>query len=230
MPPAARKAAAEAGKGNRHVLARAAIWRAVRDTLNSSGKVSGRVFLDVKDDPEHGRSTLIRVRGLKGIARSWANLPTLILDATLPDLDLIRPFYPAVQVVADLEASMPHATIRQVLGTPTASHKLAKGDASGRNIRDLRRYILKRWLEHERQETLVIVQKEAETKLKALGLPDGIHVEHYNNVAGIDRYKNARLLIMAGRTLPGPEAVEAIAGALSCVEPTKASTSANGKP
>jgi len=158
------------------------------------------------------------------------DLPTLVVDGTLLDLDLIRPFYPSVEVVADLEASMPHATIRQVLDTPTASHKLAKGDASGRNVRALRRYILKRWMEHGRRETLVIVQLEVEARLKALGLPEGIAVEHFNNVAGIDRYKSAKLLILAGRTLPGPEPVEWMAGAVSGVEPAKAPIAANGRP
>jgi hypothetical protein len=43
-------------------------------------------------------------------------------------------------------------------------------------------------------------------------------VEHFNNVAGLDRYKDVRLLICVGRTMPGVLAVEAFSGALTGIE------------
>src|SRR3954471_17608506 len=69
---------------------------------------------------------------------------------------------------------------------------------------------------------LVICQQGGEAKLRALGLPPNIHVEHYNNIAGLDRYKDVRLLILAGRILPEPDKLETLAGALTGVEPKRA--------
>ncbi len=231
MDTAARKAVTGDVKGNRYVFARVGKWRAVRALLDAKGEVSGRAFLDTKDDTANGRLVLVRVRGFSPVSAGWAKLPTLLLDATLPDQAILERYYANVEIVANFEAAAPHQNVRQVVGSPTSSKKFAKGDPSGRNARDIKRYITKRWLEHGRQETLVICQMEAEAKLNALGLPGSVHVAHYNNIAGLDRYKNVRLLILAGRTLPEPEALERSAGAITGVEPvTKAGLKANGRP
>ena len=84
-------------------------------------------------------------------------------------------------------------------------------------------YILKRWAEFRRQKTLVVCQKEVEKKLHQLGLPDGVHVEHFGNITGIDRYGDVRLLLVIGRTLPGPKELKIDAGALSGFAPIPAS-------
>ena len=92
----------------------------------------------------------------------------------------------------------------------------------------LRRYVLKRWLATGRQSTLVICQQDYEQWLSNQNLPSEIVVEHYNNIAGLDRYREVRLLILIGRVQPGPEAVEIYAGALTGAQPIKAPASANG--
>lgn len=46
-----------------------------------------------------------------------------------------------------------------------------------------------------------------------LGKTPGI--ANYNAISGLDAYKDVRLLILLGRTQPGPEAIEALAAALS---------------
>lgn len=66
---------------------------------------------------------------------------------------------------------------------------------------------------------LVIAQQAAATWLLASGLPKGIAVEYFNNIAGIDRYGHVRGLMVIGRTIPAPDAVEALAGALTGIEP-----------
>ena len=33
-------------------------------------------------------------------------------------------FYPTIEVVADIDATMPHVTVRQVLGAPVSASKL----------------------------------------------------------------------------------------------------------
>ena len=55
----------------------------------------------------------------------------------------------------------------------------------------------------------MICQKGGEDLLKSLGMPpsrSNIHLEHFNNTAGPDRYKDVRLLILVGRTLPDIDA------------------------
>jgi hypothetical protein len=102
--------------------------------------------------------------------------------------------------------------------------------AVGRNRQAVRRYILQRWLESDRQSMLVICQKDVEKWLRETGLPEGIAVEHFNAISGLDQYKHVRSLILIGRTIPAPAQVEAIAGALTGVQPVKMPPAENGKP
>ena len=64
----------------------------------------------------------------------------------------------------------------------------------------------------------MITQKDFKDELK---LPPEIAVEHFNNIGGIDRYRDVRLVIMVGRNQPGPEAAETYAAALTGVVPQK---------
>jgi hypothetical protein len=59
-------------------------------------------------------------------------------------------------------------------------------------------------------------------------MPNAIHLEHFNAIAGLDGYRDVRLLITIGRTAPCPFEVEATAGLLSGIEPVKASIQQNG--
>jgi hypothetical protein len=58
---------------------------------------------------EDGLADVLYVRSPHEIVKQLADKPTLLLDATLPDLDLVRPFYPNVELLAEIEAEMPHA-------------------------------------------------------------------------------------------------------------------------
>jgi putative DNA primase/helicase len=168
---------------------------------------------------------------VKAIAKQWAEAPTFIMDATLPAIEVLRVFYPKVEVVADIDATMPHVTVRQMLGAPASSRKLGivkerdkppriEPPEGNRNLQAIRRAILHRHLELGRKPTLVIAQKAVAEWLKPR-LPNTIKVEWFNNIAGLDGYKDVRLLITIGRTLPNVIEVEAYAGALTGIEPVK---------
>jgi hypothetical protein len=86
----------------------------------------------------------------------------------------------------------------------------------------LRRYILKRSIELDGAPALVVCQLKLERYLKQMKLPGNIKVEHYNDISGLDDYKDVRLLILIGRTAPGPGAMERMAAALSGVQPVLA--------
>lgn len=223
MPAAERRAAASSARGARHVRSFVNIWTAARDLLHNHDlrAVSGRLILDDLEG-EHGVSRVVRTQGVRAVAKQW-RAPTFIMDATLPGPEILKAFYPQGEIIADIDATMPHVLVRQVLGAPVSASKLIRnreGDAS-RNLKAIRRAILHRHLQVRRQPTLVIAQKAVAEWLKASWLPAGISVEHFNNVAGLDRYKNVRLLICIGRTMPSVFEVEAFSGALTGVEAQK---------
>ena len=153
MPPAARRKAAKAAKGAKRIRAYDRTWRAARALLgqDKADAVSGRLFLD-DIETDNGRARVVRTRGAWPIAAQW-KAPTFIMSATLPRLEILQVSYPTVEVLADIDATMPHVEIRQVLGAPVSSKKLGilkiKGQSpkieppeGNRVIRDLRRAIL----------------------------------------------------------------------------------------
>jgi hypothetical protein len=117
----------------------------------------------------------------------------------------------------------PSVRITQLLHAPTSSRKLIdpiwlKEPEQHRTA--VRRYIIQRWIETGKQPSLVICQMKYADWLQDK-LPDGIAVAHYNAIAGLDDFRQVRLLILVGRAQPGPDAVEVLAGALTGSEPIK---------
>jgi len=223
MPRADRRRAVQAAIHAKHVRAYVAIWAAARGLLYDEGtEVSGRLYTEHRDGDEEGRVVVVKARSLKTIAKSW-QVPTLLLDATLPSPDILRAFFPQVEIPAPVDAAMPHVRVRQVLGAPVAARKLRleEGETENRNLRAVRREILRRFLDLGRAPLLVIAQKAAADWLRGSSLPAGVSVEHFNNVAGLDQYKAVRGLMVIGRTIPAPAAVEALAGAISGKEPAR---------
>ncbi len=203
----------------------ARLWTAARDLLNKEDGASGRIFLSKNKDG----SRVLWLSGLKPIVKQWRQSPTVMLDATLPALPILQAYYPQAEIVMQLDIPTPYANIRQAIYAPVSQSKLL-GKGAKRNRHAIRRYILLRWLETGRQPTLVICQMEYEAWLKDCNLPDSIAIEHLNNIAGLDRYKDVRLLITIGRTLPSPTVVEAMAGALTGLEPLRCQKKDNGQP
>jgi hypothetical protein len=229
MPPEARRKAAEGAEHATYLRSYVRIWTAARELINAEeGSVSGRLILS-EVHSEHGVLRVVRTRGVRSVRKQWAEAPTFIMDATLPVLTILRVFYPAMEIVADIDAIMPHVTVRQVFGAPVSAKKLGitgkpprvEPAEGNRNIQTIRRAILLRFLEFGRKPTLVIAQKALAEWLKASRLPAAISIEHFNNISGLDQYRDVRLLITVGRTLPNVLEVEALAGALTGQEPVK---------
>ena len=196
-----------------------AVWRAVREMLDRIDvEASGHVYL------ENGA---VKVRGISAIRERW-RVPTLIIDATLPDISILQAYYPQVEIVGDWMVEMPHVKVRQFVNAPVTQKRLMKTDTD-HNRAAIRRHIVKRFLETGRQSTLVICQQNYQEWLAGSDLPDNIRVEHFNAIAGLDQYKDVRLLISIGRTLPGPEAVENMAAALTGKEPVRVMGQDNGR-
>jgi hypothetical protein len=132
-------------------------------------EVSGRLTI-----MQRNGQRVVEWKGVEQISKQF-QVPTLLLDATLPDASILQVYHPEVEVVADIQVEMPpHVHIRQVLRAPTSSSKLEKE----LHREDVRRYILRRWMETGRARTLVICQEKFEQWLK---LPDDIEVKHFND-------------------------------------------------
>lgn len=223
MKPEARRRAAEAAGGAVRTRAYAAVWKAARELLENDDEeaMSGRLALgDTPTDDGFGTARVVRTHGLKSILARFADVPTFIMDATLPDVEILRKFYPGVEVVADIEATAPHATVRQVLGAPVSAGKLMRSEV-GRNREAVRRALLLRFVRAGRPETLAVVQKDMAEWLRASGLPEGLTVAHFNAIAGLDGFKGVHLLIVIGRTLPNVIEVETMSGAITGLQGVK---------
>ena len=174
-------------------------------------KVSGRVLLQTYDGVRS-----VRWRGIAPIVNRY-KVPTLLADATLPDLGVLETMFPNVRIVGDISVDFPECVkVRQYLGSPTSANKLVhtSGRKPERHLIELRRHILRSFIETGRQPTLVICQQKAERWLNDK-LPKTISIAHFNAISGLDAFKHVRLLIIAGRTIPNPLAVETIAATLS---------------
>jgi len=179
-------------------------------------ETSGRLLLDHANGQR-----VIRWRGVAEISKQF-QVPTLLLDATLPALEVLQVLHPTVMVAADIRVAMPNCVrIRQITGAPTSASKLN----NEKHLEEVRRHILQRWFETGRGKTLVVAQMKVAAWLKGK-LPSNIALAHYNAIAGLDQYKDVRLLILAGRVQPGPDAIEALAATLSGQMPESV---ANGK-
>jgi hypothetical protein len=144
-------------------------------------------------------------------------VPTMLLDATLPSELILKKFFPQVRVVSDVEVEMPQVHVRQVLGAPVTQTKMfgtEEEPSKGHNLHAIRRYILRRWLEIDgerlwqesgRKPMVVICQKEVQLWLEnapserypkvprpGVTLPEGIALEHFNAIAGLDDHKDVR--------------------------------------
>ena len=195
------------------------IWEELREFLNRADiTVSGRLTL-----AQENCQRTIKWRGIKQISAQFT-VPTMLLDATLPRLPMLQTYHPSVEIVADIKVALPNSVhIRQLLGTPTSARKRSEP-----HLVKIRRHILERYLELNRPITLVICQQKVEEWLKVSNLPEDIIIEHYNNITGLDHFKDVRLMLLMGRTAPGPAAPETLMAALTGKCPVLATGNGNG--
>jgi hypothetical protein len=178
-----------------------------------------------------GRKNGLRMlswRGVEPVHKPYIQQPTLLIDAVLPDKKILEVYYPSVELVADINAGTDpkHVHIKQILGAPTSKKKLS----DGKHREEVKRYILAEWMRNSKGKTLVICQKDYHQWLRKreTKFPKSIHVEHYNDIAGVDGYKDVELLIMIGGTRPQVQQVENIAGALTGEVPIEVAADKNG--
>ena len=221
-----RRTAMEALDANRTVARCAMVWDALAALLVDNGpKASGWLALDVEPTRD-GPARVLRLKGRSDLASGW-KAPTLLLDALLP-VELVRYYWPDVQLVADVQAVMPHQHISQVtdkayalsmlgpLGKEAAAANPKEAQRRLNRLRDLRAVLVREAVRRAPGQVLVVAQKAVKEALIELGgLPSNLALAHHNAIAGRDEWRNAAAVIIVGRTLPSPAVVERIAEALT---------------
>jgi hypothetical protein len=182
MPPKSRKEAVAAVIHNQIVRKLGNLWKSVAHLLADNGpEKSGRVGVGVIKCKD-GVAQAVFMKGRRDIHDDW-QIPTLILDATLQP-DLVRHFWPTMQVTADIRIQTPHQHVTQVIDRSYSKGQLAK--AAG--LRDVHAIICREARRYEGR-VLVVVQQEMEEVLPGIGpLPRNIELAHHNAVEGKDQW------------------------------------------
>ena len=231
-----RREAMETLEQNRTVARCAMMWNAVAALLADGGPAaSGWVALGVEQTP-NGPARVLRLKGRAEVAKGW-KAPTLLLDALLP-VELVRYYWPDVELVADVQAEMPHQHVYQVTdkafalsmlaplaplakeaaaADPEAAERRLKEIQRRQNrLRELRAVLVREAVRWAPGQVLVVAQKAVKEALMKLGgLPSNIALAHHNAIAGRDEWRNAAAVVVIGRTLPSPAVVECITEALT---------------
>jgi putative DNA primase/helicase len=200
---------------NAGCMRRAALLDAIAEFIATDAEASGHVLIDRTKDGE----AAFRSLGRRPLGDGW-NAPTLILNATLR-VELVKPWFPNIRVAAEIEAETPNMRVVQHYSRSFAKSHFRDRDATGPWTADRKAVSrLWTWCRAEIQKTdgsaLVVVQKAIEEDIRTgFRVPPHIDLAHHNAVAGKDGWRTVSTLVSVGRTLPPPEAVEAVAMALS---------------
>ena len=232
-----RKEAARRADGNARVVRIAGVWRRAQAMLQKGQQHgSGWLALDSMPDDEDGSVVRsLRLKWRAEIRKGW-QVPTLILDATM-NPDLLRPYWPQLELTAELLATAPHQQVRQVVDrafsmsmlSPPADGDAAYGDRQiidrrRRRLREVHAILMREGRRYAPERVLIVCQKAVKEALSGVGpIPPNIELAHHNAVAGRDEWgpqpdrPGVRALIVVGRTMPAPASVQRLAEALTGV-------------
>ena len=204
--------------GNRALLREAKMYELLHDFLlyPALGEKSGHVQLTVKTDSEGNAHEVWRLTYMAAVATGW-RAPTLLLDATArPEYRFaMRAAFPGMRddLGGEVVAATPHLRIRVVNGRDMSLGSI-KEDPQKR-AREVAAVTARERRKLGGGRALAVANKVLVDEIKAGGPPHGVDVAHYNSLRGRDDWRDARLQISWGRTLPSPEVVETIAGAIT---------------
>jgi putative DNA primase/helicase len=206
---------------NKTAIRLARFFKALAVLLDEGGpEASGWISLATKETKE-GPQRVIRLRGRRKVTEGW-HAPTLLLDALLAP-DLLRHYWPTLEVVAEIEAQTPHMRVRQLDGRDWVKSALVPDDRQApkeneRRLKNSERLRAAVWREARQAagRVLVVAQKAVREYWESLGMmPTNVSMAHHNAVAGHDGWGDVARLVVVGRTLPNARDVERIAEALT---------------
>jgi hypothetical protein len=147
-----------------------------------------------------------------------AEKPALALDATGEER-LLRLALPALAKVVRVRAKTPHGRIVQVTDAKMGKRALvpAPGDTEDtlkEKASRRRRVVGTVEAAAGGQEAGLITYKDAEELMRSEGVPGHIKLGHFNNVRGRNDWRNAGVLVTAGRPMPRSYELERLTSAL----------------
>ena len=194
---------------NANVKLMVRLWSALADLAADDGPDrSGRVSRWASDNGKV--PDCFRVVGCERIDKAW-RLPTLHIDASA-DMSLIRERVGSrAKLAASATAATPHMHVTQMTGT---FGKGALLEGTGRHLERIWS-----WTQATARETggewLVVANKAVVAKLAEMGPPEFVKFAHFNALRGLDAYGQVRGIVVLGRPMPAPGAVETLRGAIT---------------
>jgi hypothetical protein len=185
---------------------RAAMWRALDELLGGDADASGRLRIETTPTKE-GSIRYLRILGRKDINEKIAELPIIHADATM-QIDLVRHYLPRIEMALDLDVDAPHMRVTQVIGLPVGKLSL-QALAPGKRRPDQEERITRKrqrladFVRHQVRDGkgLVVTYKDIEADF----IQDGTETAHFGAIEGIDRWKDADVMVTIGRPLPRAE-------------------------
>jgi putative DNA primase/helicase len=199
------------------------VWELAALLLESDFDLSPNLTIlrNQKVSKGEGSADYLQLHWRRNISKSYRDRPTLILDAT-GNTELLRPYFPNVEIVANVAAQTPNRRIRQITDRSCAKSMFvypSKPSTAANNVKrlhwvsevDSAKY---RGKGNDGIDLLLVCQKEVETALGEYGQIPGVDMAHFNAVAGINKWKGVAKQTTVGRTLPPPADVEHMAAVL----------------
>ncbi|WP_425102482.1 bifunctional DNA primase/polymerase [Tropicibacter sp. S64] len=197
----------------RNVEARrlARIWCLARDGLVSGAEIIPGLKV-LPPDPDSG-AHLLHVTRLQSMHPDFANVPLLHLDATLRP-DLASAVLPPMEN-RHLDVVAPHMHLTQVHGRFSKSALIARDDmaadeqrACHRRLRAVVDWVSWKARMPSRGGTLVVTHRSLEATFAAI---PSVVTAHFNGLAGLDCFGTVAQLIVVGRPMPSPGALDTLA-------------------
>jgi hypothetical protein len=204
---------------NRSVGPMSRAWRAVDKLIKSGKETSG--WLRVERNAEN--NLILRVRGLKQVAKGW-RVPSLHIDATL-EPELRQFFWPQLKCQSPIEVdSSPSVRLWQAIdesfskrstvplqGEVNSSEAIKENRTRAKKRRNIDAYIAAR--HRENGGSAVAISYKALRETMDLERLPNFETGHFNAIAGKDGWKDARSMFVVGRTLPRTSDAERFAEA-----------------
>ena len=212
MPAQQRKAALVDAAQNSDIGRMSTMWRLLMAQLDEDGpELSGTVYVEEAVDDETGATNrMLRLQYRQDLRESWA-APTLYVDAT-PSLDIAEMYLPTLERHTAIQADTPH---QQIIQYPDKAFGKKELENSPKKIDEIWHWTLARARQSGGRWLLVCQLAVKEMILEKYDVPDFIELAHHNAVAGQDRWRDIRGIVIVGRTQPPPDAVQREASALT---------------
>ena len=211
MPSAQRKAVLANAANNSDISRMAAMWHLLMTQLDEGGpELSGTIYVDESVDDETGATNrMLRLQYRQDLRESWA-APTVYVDAT-PSLNIAEMYLPTLKRHKSIQAETPHQRITHYPDKAFGKNELMH---SPKKVDEIWYWTLAKARQSGGRWLLVCQLKVKEMILEKHDVPDFIELAHHNAVAGQDRWKDVRGIVIVGRTQPPPDAVQREASAL----------------